>query len=107
MPFYLIHSQAPGNGKVPSSQQPQTTQQSAVATSAPNASPNYYQATPQLRQQILRSKVAEAAQGGDEATIAKITEDLSKLSVQQQAYLLSNPKEFTTKVQETEQVLKR
>ena len=80
--------------------------QSAVP-SASNAPPNYYQATPQLRQQILRSKVAEAAQGGDEATITKITEDLLKLSVQQQAYLLSDPKEFATKVRETEQVLRR
>ena len=51
--------------------------------------------------------MAEAAQSGDEATVTKITEDLSKLSVQQQAYLLSNPKEFTTKVRETEQVLRR
>ena len=55
----------------------------------------------------MRSKVAEAAQGGDEATIAKVTEDLLKLSVQQQAYLLSDPKEFATKVRETEQVLRR
>ena len=55
----------------------------------------------------MRSKVSEAAQSGDEATIAKITEDLSKLSVQQQAYLLSDPKVFTAKVRETEQVLRR
>lgn len=57
--------------------------------------------------QILRSKVTEAMQTSDETTVAKITEDLSKLTVEQQAYLLSNPKMFATKVKETEQVLRR
>ena len=76
-------------------------------SSTTNAPPNYYQATPQLRHQILRSKVVEAAQSREDITINKITEDLSKLSVQQQAYLLSDPKEFAAKVHETEQVLRR
>ena len=104
----LTNRQAPpSNGKGPhlvTSQQVQTTQSSSTTATAP---PNYFQATPQLRQQILRSKVTEATQRGDEVTIAKITEDLLKLSVQQQAYLLSDPKLFTAKVRETEQVLGR
>ena len=96
--------QTSSNGKgpqLPSSQPPGT------APPTFTAQPNYYHATPQLRMQILRSKVTEAMQTSDETTVAKITEDLSKLSVEQQAYLLSNPKVFTTKVQETEQVLRR
>ena len=101
----FLNGQASSSGKglhLPSTQQSQVAQ-----SSSSGARPNYYQATPQLRMQILRSKVTEAMQTKDETTVAKITEDLSKLSVEQQAYLLSNPKIFTTKVQETEQVLKR
>ena len=55
----------------------------------------------------MRSKVTEAMKTSDEATVVKITEDLSKLAVEQQAYLLSNPKVFAAKVQETEHVLRR
>ena len=82
----------------PTSQEPQAP---AAATT------NYLQATPQLRTHILRSKVTEAAQSGDEAIVAKVTEDLSKLTVEQQAYLLKDPKLFAAKVQEMEQVLRR
>ena len=49
----------------------------------------------------------EASQSGDEGAVGRITEDLLRLTIEQQASLLSSPEQLNSRVREMEQVLRR
>ncbi|CAI8025559.1 hypothetical protein GBAR_LOCUS14752 [Geodia barretti] len=85
---------------------------SAPATSPPTTGPSPGVGFPglpaEVRHQTLRSHVAEmAAQGNDDVTISKITEELLKLSVEEQASLVARPDVLRHRVREVESILRR